>query len=80
MKSASGLNNLDLYKRYVDQFPLLVEQPLSTNDPSPFREISYMMNPKIGTTYTSVYDVNLGEYFSRCFDCLNCFSIHSQCN
>lgn len=26
--------------------------------------------PQIGTAYTSVYDVNLGEYFSRCFDCL----------
>lgn len=29
---------------------------------------SAMMNPTIGTAYTPVYDVNLGEYFSRCFD------------
>lgn len=30
-----------------------------------------MMNPKIGTAYASAYDVNLGDYFSRCFDRLN---------
>lgn len=27
-----------------------------------------MMNPKIGTSYASACDVNLGDYFSRCFD------------
>lgn len=26
------------------------------------------MNPKIGTSYATACDVNLGDYFSRCFD------------
>jgi hypothetical protein len=28
--------------------------------------------PLIGTAYTTVFDENQGEYFSRCFDYLNC--------
>lgn len=29
-----------------------------------------VMNPKIGTSYASACDENLGDYFSRCFDLL----------
>lgn len=36
------------------------------------------MNPKIGTSYASACDENLGDYFSRCFDLSDFLSIFQK--
>lgn len=56
--------------------------PLSPFPPPMFAKAQTqenMMNPKIGTSYATACDVNLGDYFSRCFDSLiSCSTIHQD--